>query len=125
MMSGRKRIFRSCKFKSEIVCFAPVTIISKERKRKQEGFFFVCFSDRNNSTSGNGSFIHKKPHKVYLSKYHFFNFLCIEYFFQKSLSLECFCLILDSLEISLVNCTLNDTVSLKPKHPSQAPMSVK
>ena len=44
MMSGRKRIFRSCKFKSEIICFTPVTIISRERKRKQEGFFVLfCF----------------------------------------------------------------------------------
>lgn len=98
----------------------------QRKKKEARGFcLFVCFSDRNNSTSGNGSFIHIKPHKVYLSKCHFFNFLGIEYFFKKNLSLECFCLILDSVEISLVNCTFNDTVSLKPKLPSQAPMSVK
>lgn len=31
------------------------------------------------------------------------------------MSLECFCLSFDSLEISLLNCTLNDTAGLKPK----------
>lgn len=39
MMSGRKRIFRSHKFKSEIVWFTPVTIISKEKKKEARAFF--------------------------------------------------------------------------------------
>lgn len=80
MMSGRKRIFRSHKFKSEIVWFTPVTIISKEKKRSKS---FFSFSDRNNSTPGDGSFIHIKPRKVYLSKCHFFNCLCIGSFSKK------------------------------------------
>lgn len=39
MMSGRKRIFRSRKFKSEIVWFTPITIISKDGKKRGKTFF--------------------------------------------------------------------------------------